>query len=113
MDAEKLVRKFLLEHDFPTKVNGYHYVKDAIVNALECQVPDCTKALYQDLAKKYNTVSDNIERCIRSFVEKTWQMLAVDGMFTGKPTNREYIWKCAEYISLDLLPRSAYDILDT
>jgi len=114
VETERLVTKFLLQNNFPTKINGYHYVKDAIVYVLESQTHfDENKTVFSYLAKKYHTESDNVERCIRTFVAKTWKNLESTGMFTEKPTSREFILKSVEYISLDLLPHSAYDIFDT
>jgi len=113
-DTEKLVGQFLLSYNFPSKINGYQYVKDCIAHAINNQGFICNKVLFGHVAKKYNTDSSNIERCIRTFITKSWEDLASTGLFSKRPSCREFILKCAEYISfvpVDFTPASAYDIL--
>jgi hypothetical protein len=70
------------------------------------------KVLFAELAEKFNTDADNIERCLLTITDKMWKKRSYVGLFNIRPTIREFITKCAEYISIDTVrPRSAYDCL--
>ena len=111
MDFEQVVGRFLLANGYVQKVSGYYYAKDSIIYILENRGFDCNKVLFDLLAKKHNTAPTNIERCIRTFINKVYPELKASGLFAQKPSGREFILKCVEYIALDLRPRTAYDIL--
>ena len=108
---EKKVLRFLIDFGFPTKLSGYHYLKDGMLFVLENTITPSNKILFSHLADKFNTDPDNIERCVRTLVDKHWRALGDEGLFDERPTNREFIIKCAEYVSYVSPKRSVYDIL--
>ena len=112
MDITKEVSRFMVNFGFPPNINGYHYVKESIIFAIENQTITSNKLMFSHLAEKYNTDVDNIERCVRTMVDKTWAHLVQFGLFDKRPTPREFIHKCAEFIKLGIRQPSVYDILD-
>jgi hypothetical protein len=100
-----------MEYCFPTKINGYVYAKECFLRILEAPTPPSNKELFLELSFQYNTDSDNIERCLRTLIDKTWAHLAAAGLFHEKPTIREFILKCTEFIANGSRHQSAYDIL--
>ena len=109
MNTQKKVQQFLAEFEFPTKLNGYFYFKDCLCLILEENNLPQNKELWAILAQKYSTDADNIERCLQTLVDKMW---AAVGLWTQKPSVREFIMKSAEYIAhASRRERSVYDIL--
>lgn len=98
MWAHGIVSQFFLFHNFPTYINGFHYAREGIVFVMENQYIDCHKSLFLHIAEKFQTNCDNVERCIRTFIDKTWTILCENGLFSEKPTSREFVLKCAEQI---------------
>jgi len=108
---EKKVNKFLKELRAPINVQGYQYVKDAIIIYLinlDRKV-DVTKEVYMPIAKKYNKNSNSsIAVGIKRFKEIVLQdgdEKLVKEMFgrklvtKEKITNAEFIIEIACYIS--------------
>jgi hypothetical protein len=87
---------------------GYHYARDCITHILENKSVDANKIIFSTVANKHGTDGVNVERCIRTFINKIWKGLE---MFDTRPSSREFIMKCSERIYLDFTCRSAYDIL--
>ncbi len=91
-------------------MTGYNYLKDAIKFYIETKkLPSITKELYPYIAKKYNTTSSKVERCIRHAVTDVWDKrgcIDVIEMYfgntvnpnTGKLTNSEFIAGVTEYM---------------
>jgi len=100
-----------MDYEFPTKVNGYHYLKESLIMVLEDNSLPSNKMLFSTLADKFNTDEANIDRCLRTIVDKMWQSLAKVGLFIERPTNREFIYKCAEFVGRRDVQASVYDIL--
>jgi hypothetical protein len=111
-EKSNAITRFLLEYEFPTKLNGYKYIKECLETVMTNTIPPSNKIMYAELAEKFNTDDDNIERCLQTLVNQMWRVLSHVGLFTKRPTIREFVMKCAEFISLNTArPRSAYDIL--
>jgi len=101
---EDQVHKFLTLHEFPTKLMAYHYLKDSIKRTMgEGILPN--KILFAGLSEQYQTDSGNIERCLRTLVDKMWQRV---GLFTKRATNREFILRCTEHIAANTPSVDAY-----
>ena len=76
------------------------------------RISSVTKLLYPELAKKYFTTPQKVERAIRNAVEVSWQRgneELFESLFgysrkdeNGRPTNSEYIGGVADYIQLTL-----------
>ena len=103
----------LHEIGIPAHIKGYHYLRDAIMMAVEDMdvLNAITKVLYPTVAKKYQTTSSRVERAIRHAIEVAWsrgKLDTLDELFgytvstgKGKPTNSEFIALIADTIQLE------------
>lgn len=110
---ENRVTNMLHEIGIPAHIKGYHYLRDAIIMAVEDMdvLNAITKVLYPTVAKKYKTTSSRVERAIRHAIEVAWsrgKLDTIDELFgytvsngKGKPTNSEFIALIADTIQLE------------
>lgn len=80
-------------------------------------VSSVTKLLYPEVAKKYKTTPQKVERAIRNAIEVSWlrgNMEAMEEMFglsadsgRGRPTNSEYIARIADEVQLTFMEEMA------
>lgn len=110
----KYVTDVMLDIGVPAHLKGYHYLRTAIVMTKEDMevAGSVTKLLYPDVAKKYKTTEQKVERAIRNAIEVSWERgnaetfeelfgySALSGK--GRPTNSEYIAQIADKINLEL-----------
>ena len=113
-DLEARVTAILHEIGVPAHIRGYHYMREAIIMAInDIDVLNyITKELYPAIAKKCNTTPSRVERAIRHAIEVAWsrgQVDAIDSLFgytvsghKGKPTNSEFIALIADRLRLEL-----------
>lgn len=111
---EKYITKIMLDLGVPAHLKGYHYIREAIILSEEDMevVSSVTKLLYPEIAKKYKTTSQKVERAIRNAIEVSWTRGNTDTMEElfgysyadgkNRPTNSEYIARIADKIRLDL-----------
>ncbi len=111
---EQYVTKVMLEMGVPAHLKGYHYLRSSIIMAEEDMevVGSVTKLLYPEIAKKYKTTEQKVERAIRNAIEVSWlrgnarifeELFGYSALTgTGRPTNSEYIAQIADKISLDM-----------
>ena len=111
---ETRVTNMLHEIGIPAHIKGYHYLRDAIMMAVDDMdvLNAITKLLYPTIAKKYKTTSSRVERAIRHAIEVAWsrgKLDTLDELFgytvsngKGKPTNSEFIALIADKIRLEL-----------
>ena len=102
----------LHEIGIPAHIKGYHYLRDAIMMAVEDMdvLNAITKILYPTVAKKYQTTSSRVERAIRHAIEVAWDRGDLETLqkffgYTvsntkGKPTNSEFIAMIADRLVL-------------
>ena len=110
---ENRVTNILHEIGIPAHIKGYHYLRDAIIMAVNDMdvLNAITKILYPTVAKKYQTTSSRVERAIRHAIEVAWsrgKLDTLDELFgytvstgKGKPTNSEFIALIADTIQLE------------
>lgn len=110
---ENRVTDMLHEIGIPAHIKGYHYLRDAIIMAVDDMdvLNAITKVLYPTVAKKYQTTSSRVERAIRHAIEVAWnrgKLDTLDRLFgytvsngKGKPTNSEFIALIADTIQLE------------
>lgn len=111
---EQYVTEVMHEMGVPAHLKGYQYLRSSIIMAKEDMeiVGSVTKLLYPEIAKKYKTTEQKVERAIRNAIEVSW-MRGNGDIFeelfgysaqtgTGRPTNSEYIAQIADKISLDM-----------
>lgn len=109
---ESRVTNMIHEIGIPAHIKGYHYLRDAIMMAVEDMdvLNAITKILYPTVAKKYHTTSSRVERAIRHAIEVAWsrgKLDILDDLFgytvsngKGKPTNSEFIALVSDTIRL-------------
>lgn len=110
---ESRVTNMIHEIGIPAHIKGYHYLRDAIMMAVEDMdvLNAITKILYPTVAKKYRTTSSRVERAIRHAIEVAWsrgKLDILDDLFgytvsngKGKPTNSEFIALVSDTIRLE------------
>ena len=117
-ELENHVTNMLHEIGIPAHIKGYHYLRDAIIMAVDDMdvLNAITKVLYPTVAKKYQTTSSRVERAIRHAIEVAWNRGKLDTLdelsgYTvstgkGKPTNSEFIALIADTIQLEYKHRN-------
>lgn len=110
---ETRVTDMIHEIGIPAHIKGYHYLRDAIIMAVEDMdvLNAITKVLYPTVAKKHQTTSSRVERAIRHAIEVAWsrgKLDTLDELFgytvsngKGKPTNSEFVALIADTIQLE------------
>ncbi len=113
ISLETRVTDMLHEIGIPAHIKGYHYLRDAILMAIEDMdvLNAITKILYPTVAKRHQTTSSRVERAIRHAIEVAWnrgKLDTLDEIFgytvsngKGKPTNSEFIALIADTIRLE------------
>ena len=110
---ETHVTSMIHEIGIPAHIKGYHYLRDAIIMAVEDMdvLNAITKVLYPTVAKMHQTTASRVERAIRHAIEVAWsrgKLDTLDELFgytvsngKGKPTNSEFIALIADTIRLE------------
>ena len=113
-DADSIIRKLLFELGIPEHILGSRYLVKAIREVVEDEnkIYAITKCLYPTVAKAFNTTGSRTERAIRHGIELAWDrcdMDVLDKYFggtispaKGKPTNSEFIARCANIVRAQL-----------
>lgn len=114
---EKYVTSLLLQIGIPAHMNGYKYLRQAILIALtHPDVLNCvSRDLYPIIAASWDTTVSRVERSIRHAITVTWDRAgsAIFNKILGryasgcgeKPTNCEFIALMAERIRIHLARR--------
>ncbi len=109
---EQEVSDTLITLGVPAHIRGYHYLRDAIMMAVQNKevLNLVTKVLYPAVARMNNTTPGRVERSMRHAIELSWargDREAISEMFGfpaggrhGKPTNSEYIALIADKIRI-------------
>jgi two-component system response regulator (stage 0 sporulation protein A) len=112
-NLEARVTDMIHEIGIPAHIKGYHYLRDAIIMAIEDMevLNAITKVLYPTIAKNHQTTPSRVERAIRHAIEVAWsrgKLDTLDELFgytvsnrKGKPTNSEFIALIADTIRLE------------
>ena len=113
ISLENRVTDMIHEIGIPAHIKGYHYLRDAILMAIEDMdvLNAITKILYPTVAKKHQTTSSRVERAIRHAIELSWnrgKLETLEALFgytvktdKGKPTNSEFIAIIADKLRLE------------
>lgn len=108
------ITEFMLDMGVPAHLKGYHYLRTAILLAEEDMevVGSVTKLLYPEIAKRFKTTEQKVERAIRNAIEVSWARGNADtfedlfgySFLTGnsRPTNSEYIAQIADRMRLEV-----------
>ena len=112
MTNEKRASVLLYNLMLPPSYKGYKYLKDAILMLCDdnCDCTSFTKNIYPVIAGKYETTSQNIEKNIRSAVNRIYEVNAKEDLekvlgkspiIFEKPSNVKFITFCAEKLRLE------------
>ena len=114
IELERYVTGVMMEMGVPAHLKGYHYLREAIMLSgrdMET-VSSVTKLLYPEVARKYHTTDQKVERAIRNAIEVSWHrgnrssFIELFGYSEetgkGRPTNSEYIARVADKVRLDM-----------
>ncbi len=111
-DLEQSITAALLEAGILPHMSGYHYVREAILCKIKNSKEFCyiTKTLYPEVAKKFNTTPQKVERAIRKAIDAAWSRIGSDKLnsvlgnnfsfIKGKPTNAEFIAAIADRVRI-------------
>ena len=107
-DDRTLVSNLLLAVGIATNLRGYSYLRDAILAELREPGQQVTKTLYPDVGKPYGATGAQVERAIRTAIEKAWlrrnddlwkQYFPTDSSgLVSKPSNGVFICAMANHI---------------
>ena len=80
MQLENRVTDMIHEIGIPAHIKGYHYLRDAIIMAVEDMdvLNAITKVLYPTVAKMHQTTASRVERAIRHAIEVAWSRGKLD-----------------------------------
>lgn len=113
VNLETRVTDMIHEIGIPAHIKGYHYLRDAIIMAVDDMdvLNAITKVLYPTIAKNHKTTASRVERAIRHAIEVAWsrgKLDTLDDLFgytvsngKGKPTNSEFVALIADTIRLE------------
>lgn len=111
-DLEKSVTMFLRTLGMPAHLDGYKYMRSAILFTLNDPgvISPITKKLYPMIAEMYKTNKSCVERALRHAIEVSWQRgnkKLIHDIFgyscdssLSRPTNAEYIAMAADDLRL-------------
>lgn len=121
MDVELEITNLLHELGVPAHIRGYQYLRYAIALVIKdiTILNSITKALYPEIAIKFDTTPNRVERAIRHAIETSWErseLEVINRIFRytvrndrGKPTNSEFIALLADKLRLKLRNKHAMD----
>jgi two-component system, response regulator, stage 0 sporulation protein A len=93
----------LYEAGIPPHMAGYRYLREAIVCRVQREFTEnfTAKEVYGEVANRFSTTMQKVERCIRNSIDKAWARKNHDAMDSllgygginskNKPTNAEFI----------------------
>ncbi len=111
-NLEKTVTLILREIGVPAHINGYQYLREAILTAVEDMgaIKSVTKVLYPAVAQHFGTTSHRVERSIRHAIEVAWDRGDLETLqkyfgntvsaSKGKTTNSEFIATIADRLRM-------------
>lgn len=114
IDLEIEITGMLHEIGVPAHIKGYQYLRCAIAMVVEDMsiLNSITKTLYPEIAIRYETTPNRVERAIRHAIETAWERSDVEVInklfrYTirndrGKPTNSEFVAMLADKLRLKL-----------
>ena len=104
-----IISNYLKDLGIPVSCKGFHYLRygvELMINDISL-MNAITTCLYPEIAKRFNTGHQNIERCIRHAIATGWSRgnrVTQEKLFgytvdenLGMPTNSEFIVTVADY----------------
>lgn len=111
LELEVEVTKLMYEEGIPPNLSGYQYIREAIIQTVNNSKSfnPVTKVLYPEIACKYNTTPQKVERSIRNAIKIAWDRKnphfisnfpAIVKKSKSRPTNSEFIAVMADRVRL-------------
>lgn len=112
-DLEYEVTNLMRTVGIPPHMIGYQYLREAIIQSMNNTktFSSVTKVLYPEVAKKFGSTPQKVERAIRNAIETAWErgkkgpgQVMFGGAFNfsqGKPTNSEFIAMMADRLKME------------
>ena len=110
-EPRSVVTNILKSLGIPTKLRGYSYLREAILEMLNRPGQSVTKELYPKVGKLCDANAVQVERSIRSAIEKawarrdeaSWRQYGLTGRAEGalRPTNSEFIIQIADRLATE------------
>lgn len=113
-NVNALIIRTLNEFGIPANINGYYYLKHALVLSLKdpSLIKYMTKGVYPQVADHYDTTPSRVERSIRHAIEFVFDRLSpemIEQYFgncvsprKGRLSNSEFIATLSEHIRVQL-----------
>lgn len=113
-NLEFLITNILQRMRIPAHINGYLYLRRAILLEVECQDAEGmpAKILFSEVAQHFNTTPDRVDRAIRYALSIAWSQCDFASLQKAysfairfvydKPTNMGFIACVADYFRLML-----------
>ena len=106
-DPVSYVTNLLLALDISTKHNGFSYLRESILLMAKDPAQSVTKVLYPEVARLCGCNKENVERSIRTALDRAWEKR--DGQMwqnyfpnaQQKPSNAVFISRLAEALLLE------------
>lgn len=110
-DPRTEVSGILLALGISTKLRGYAYLREAILEMMNRPGQSITKELYPAVGKLCNATGTQVERSIRSAIEKAWKnrdeaiwklhLCVENGELPERLTNSEFITRIADRLGME------------
>lgn len=110
-EPRTLVSNVLLTLGISTKLRGYAYLREAILEMVNQPGQSVTKELYPAVGKICSATKTQVERSIRNAIEKAWEnrdealwrmyFQPSAGELLSRPTNAVFITCIADRVSMD------------
>lgn len=120
LNLKRMVTEILHEIGIPTNLKGYHYLRDAIMLAVEDmdRVNAMMRCIYIPIAQKRNATADRVRKNITRAIESAWNQGDAEILqryfgYTiigtkGKVTNMEFIALIADKLQLQLRSQNTH-----
>lgn len=106
-DPASFTSTLLLSLDISTKHNGFLYLREAILLMAKDPTQSVTKILYPEVARTCSCHKENVERSIRTALDKAWEKRNPEKWQTyfpnaqQRPSNAVFISRMAEALLLE------------
>lgn len=106
-DPVSFVTALLLSLGISTKHNGFSYLREAILLMAKDPAQSVTKMLYPEVARRCDCNKENVERSIRTALDRAWEKSDREkwmAFFPGaqqRPSNAVFISRLAEALLLE------------
>lgn len=108
-----IITDYMLDMGVPAHLKGYQYLREALgMTILDFEVAtSVTKLMYPQIARRFHTTDQKVERAIRNAIEVSWirgnddteqKLFGYTKENNIRPTNSEYIAKLADKIRMDI-----------